>query len=40
AHPRQQIHHFAKDDSDLYDDGCPQFGSQGSNKMDSLTSTV
>ncbi|TNY21452.1 pyruvate dehydrogenase e1 component alpha subunit [Rhodotorula diobovata] len=37
---REEVHHFAKDDSDLYPDGAPQFGSQGSNKMDSLTSTV
>ncbi|BGP52423.1 alpha subunit of pyruvate dehydrogenase [Rhodotorula kratochvilovae] len=37
---REEIHHFDKSDSDLYEDGAPQFGSQGSNKMDSLTSTV
>ncbi|BGP21067.1 hypothetical protein JCM10213_007585 [Rhodosporidiobolus nylandii] len=34
---REEIHTFAKDDSDLYEGGAPQFGTEGATKMDSLT---
>ncbi|GAA6009406.1 hypothetical protein JCM10207_003769 [Rhodosporidiobolus poonsookiae] len=36
---REEIHHFAKNDSDLYEGGAPQFGTKGTS-IDSLTSTV
>ncbi|GJN94597.1 hypothetical protein Rhopal_007680-T1 [Rhodotorula paludigena] len=36
---REEVHHFAKNDSDLYEGGAPQFGTAGT-KMESLTSTV
>ncbi|GAA5886980.1 hypothetical protein JCM6882_009405 [Rhodosporidiobolus microsporus] len=37
---REEIHHFAKSESDLHEGGAPQFGTKGAQEMDSLTSTV
>lgn len=36
---REEVHTFAKDDSDLYGE-IPQFGLPGNDKIESLTSTV
>ncbi|GAA5858225.1 hypothetical protein JCM8547_005697 [Rhodosporidiobolus lusitaniae] len=37
---REEVHTFAKNDSDLYEGGAPQFGTKGATEMESLTSTA